>query len=143
MTNAGLFSSGAFGRNVDILHRAMDVNVLRRNVMANNIANADTPNFKRTFVNYEAQLKRALRSEGQRPSPAFLTDSRHIPFRRAVDYRQVQPRRVLDYLSTSKNNGNNVDIEQETVGVIENQLLYQSMSHAIASEFTRINIVLR
>ena len=139
----GLFSSGAFARNVDILHRAMDVNVLRRNVTANNIANADTPNFKRTFVNYEAQLNRALRSEHQRGLPAHLTDERHIPFQRAVDYREVQPRRVLDYLSTSKNNGNNVDVEQEMVSAIENQLLYQTMSRAIASEFTRVNIVLR
>ncbi len=139
----GLFSSGVFARNVDILHRAMDVNVLRRNVTANNIANADTPNFKRTFVNYEAQLSRALRSENRQRLPALLTDERHIPFSRAVDYRQVQPRRVLDYLSTSKNNGNNVDVEQEMVSAIENQLLYQTMSQAIASEFTRVNIVLR
>ena len=138
-----MIGNGVFGKNIDILHRAMDVNVLRRNVMANNIANADTPNFKRTFVNYEAQLTRALRSEGVKPFPALLTNERHIPFRRPQDYREVQPRRVLDYLSTSKNNGNNVDIEEEMVGVIENQLLYQTMAQALASEFTRVNIVLR
>ena len=81
--------------------------------------------------------------ENRQRLPALLTDERHIPFSRAVDYRQVQPRRVLDYLSTSKNNGNNVDVEQEMVSAIENQLLYQTMSQAIASEFTRVNIVLR
>ena len=41
----------------------MDVATLRRNVIANNIANANTPNFKRSDVNFESQLKRALDSE--------------------------------------------------------------------------------
>ena len=139
-----MIGNGAFGRHVDMLHRAMDVNVLRRNVMANNLANSDTPNFKRTFVNYEAQLAKALRSEGAgNRLQAKLTDERHISFERPMDYRAVQPRRVLDYLSTSKNNGNNVDVEQEMIGVIQNQLLYQTLAQSISAEFTRINIVLR
>ncbi len=56
---------------VDPERREMDVSVLRRNVIANNLANADTPNFKRSVVNFESQLKRALAS---RASPA--ADSR-------------------------------------------------------------------
>ena len=44
--------SGAFGKNLELLTREMDVTTLRRNVIANNIANADTPNFKRSDVNF-------------------------------------------------------------------------------------------
>ena len=134
---------GRFEKTIDLLKRGMDISVLRRNVIANNIANAETPNFKRTVVNFEYALKRALDSEKVRPPRQFITDSRHIPFHQPIDYRTVRPRLVLDYLSTVKNNGNNVDIEEEGMLALENQLLYQTMTQAISSEFTRVNLVLR
>jgi flagellar basal-body rod protein FlgB len=134
---------GAFGRNLDIITREMDVAVMRRNIIANNIANADTPNFKRSVVNFESQLKRALDSEKIVPFPQVITDPRHIPFDRPIDYRGVAPRRVLDYLSESKNNGNNVDMEEEGMDSLTNQLLYTTLAQTISSEIQRVNIVLR
>ena len=136
--------SGAFGRNLELLTREMDVATLRRNVIANNIANANTPNFKRSDVNFESQLKRALDSEkAVSPFKEFLTDPRHIPFNRPVDWRTVQPRRVLDYLTEAKNNGNNVDIEQEGMDSLNNQLIYTTLAQVVSSEFQRVNIVLK
>ena len=135
--------NGLFGKNLDIIQRELDVSVLRRNVIANNIANSDTPNFKRTVVNFESQLKRALDSEKVKPFPQLLSDKRHIPFYRPMDYRKVEPRRVLDYLTTAKNNGNNVDIEEEMMNAMENQLLYQTLVQVVSSEFARVNLVLR
>jgi flagellar basal-body rod protein FlgB len=134
---------GSFARTIDLLKRGMDVAVLRRETIANNIANAETPNFKRSVVNFESELKKALASERVRPPRQFVTDSRHIPFFQPTDYRTVRPRLVLDYLTTAKNNGNNVDIEEEGMLALENQLLYQTMAQAIASEFNRVNLVLR
>jgi flagellar basal-body rod protein FlgB len=138
-----MFFTGSFSRTIDMLNNTMDAGLLRRNVMANNIANSDTPNFKRTDVNFEAELKRALESENIRPFPANLTREKHIPFQRPKNWREVKPRRVLDYLTTAKNNGNNVDIEAEMMGMLENQLMYQTMSQVIMNEFTRVNLVLR
>jgi flagellar basal-body rod protein FlgB len=137
--------SGAFGKNLELLHREMSVATLRRNVISNNIANADTPNFKRSDVNFESSLKRALDSEAAvgLPFKQYLTDAKHIPFDRPVDWQTVRPRRVLDYLTEAKNNGNNVDIEQEGMDSLNNQLLYTTIAQAISSEFQRVNIVLR
>ena len=136
--------SGAFGKNLDLLTREMEVATLRRNVIANNIANANTPNFKRSDVNFESQLKRALDSEkAVSPFKEFLTDPRHIPFNRPIDWKTVQPRRVLDYLTEAKNNGNNVDIEQEGMDSLNNQLIYTTLAQVVSSEFQRVNIVLR
>jgi len=50
---------------------------------------------------------------------------------------------VLDYLSTSKNNGNNVDAEREFMDALTNQLRYTLMTEAAAFEFEQINMVLR
>ena len=135
---------GAFGRNLELLAREMEVSTLRRNVIANNIANADTPNFKRSDVNFESQLKRALGSENVTPPfPEYVTDPRHINFYQPTDWRDVRPRRVLDYLTEAKNNGNNVDIEQEGIDSLNNQLIYTTLAQVISSEFQRVNIVLR
>ena len=135
--------SGAFGKNLDILSREMHVLTLRRDVIANNIANADTPNFKRSDVNFESQLKRALDSERTPSFQQAITNERDIPFDRPLDYRDVQPRRVLDYLTESKNNGNNVDIEQEGMDALNNQLMYTTIAQAIGSQIQGVNIVLR
>jgi len=138
-----MFFSGAFGRNLDIMKREMDVSVLRQNVISNNIANSDTPNFKRSVVNFESQLKRALDSEKVVPFPQSVTDERHIAFEKPMDWRAVSPRRVLDYLTEAKNNGNNVDIEEEGMNALTNQLLYTTLAQVVSSEIQRVNIVLR
>ena len=133
-----------FSKTVDILHRAMDASVVRRDVIANNMANSDVPNFKRSVVNFESELKRALDSGTERPALALaLTDEKHIPNWRERDYRSVEPRRVLDYLTTAKNNGNNVDPEEELMLSMENQMMYTLMAQAQTFEFGQINLVLR
>lgn len=139
-----MFNGTGFGRQIDILQRTMDASMLRQNVIANNIANANTPNFKRTEVNFETRLSQALASEQHRPRFAeALTDERHIPFSRVTDYRDVRPRRVLDFATTGQNNGNNVDIEVESMDLLGNQLSYQLMTRAVADSFARVNLVLR
>jgi len=138
-----MFLDTSFGKTLDILQRTMDVSLLRRSVISDNIANSDTPNFKRNVLNFETELGRALNSEKVKKMPAYLTNERHIPFEKVQDYREVKPRRVLDYLTTSKNNGNNVDIEEESMSALQNQLLYDLMSRAVSNQFTQVNMVLR
>ncbi len=135
--------AGSFGKNLEIMTRELDVAALRQNVIANNIANADTPNFKRSVVNFESQLRRALESENRPRFPQVITNPRDIPFDRPIDWTQVKPRRVLDYLTEAKNNGNNVDIEEEGTNALTNQLLYTTLTQAVTSEIQGVNIVLR
>jgi flagellar basal-body rod protein FlgB len=139
-----IFDNTGFGRQVDILQRSMDTSLLRQNVIADNIANANTPNFKRTEVNFESRLRYALESENREPRfQAALSDDRHIRFHQPLDYRDVRPRRVTDFLSTAQNNGNNVDIEVEAMNQLNNQLAYQMMTRSVADAFQRVNLVLR
>jgi len=139
-----MFEGNAFGKTVDLLQRSMDVALLRRDVIADNMANSEVPNFKRSDVNFEAALKKALDSENVQPVlDIAVTDERHMPLWRPKDYRSVGPRRVLDYLSTSKNNGNNVDPEQELMASLQNQLMYTLMAQAVNFEFQQVNLVLK
>lgn len=135
----------SFTRSVDLLHRAMDASTLRYEVSANNLANSEVPNFKRTSVNFESQLKRALESE-KNAGDAFqmtVTDPRHIASEPVMDYRSVEPRHVTDYLTTSKANGNNVDAEQEAMEILKTQLNYQLLTQMQAFEFSQIKIAMQ
>ena len=139
-----MFLNTDFGKSIAILQRGMDVASLRRDVISNNIANANTPNFKRSTVNFEAQLKRALDSESTTAQPAaFVTDPRHIGFDQKMNWQDVKPVRQLDYLTQSKSNGNNVDLQEELMSAEQNQMMYSLMAQAAANEFNQLNIVLK
>ncbi|HAH63625.1 MAG TPA: flagellar basal body rod protein FlgB [Treponema sp.] len=134
-----------FTRSVDLLHRGMDVDSLRYQVSANNMANSEVPNFKRSVVNFESELKRAFESEEAAKSGFQLTrtDGRHIALNEPYDYREVQPRRVLDYTTTSKANGNNVDAETEAMLVLQTQMQYKLLSELTNFEFSQVNTAMK
>jgi flagellar basal-body rod protein FlgB len=133
-----------FVKTVDLLQRAMGASSVRRSVIANNMANVGVPNFKRSIVNFESELKRALETEKQKPALELnRTSPLHFSNYKERDYRDVQIRRVLDYTSTYNNNGNNVDPEQEFMAALENQMTYSLLAQATSFEFSQINQVLR
>ena len=134
-----------FTRSVDLLQRAMDATSLRYQVSANNLANSEVPNFKRSTVNFESELKRAFESEEKARNGFQLarTDERHISLNEPYDYRDVEPRRVLDYTTTVKANGNNVDAETEANNILQIQMQYRLLTQLAGFEFSQLNTVMK
>ncbi|MCR5289597.1 MAG: flagellar basal body rod protein FlgB [Treponema sp.] len=134
-----------FDRSIDLLQRALDVNTLRYQVAANNMANSEVPNFKRSTVNFESELKRAFDSEKEAKEGFQLTrtDSRHIALNEPSDWRDVEPRRVVDYTTTAKANGNNVDAETEAMNVLKVQLQYKLLTQLESFEFAQVRTAMR
>jgi flagellar basal-body rod protein FlgB len=98
--------TGFWGRTQYMLEKGMDVAQMRHKVFADNIANADTPHFKRSEVGFEAELRRVLDLEKhieENSIPARMTDEKHIPFFRSRDIRDVQMKQHIDYNSTMRN----------------------------------------
>ena len=136
----------SWGKTQYLLNKAMDTEMFRRKVIADNIANANVPHFKRTQVSFEAQLRRVLDSEKyiqKNEIPTKLTDEKHIPFFRALDYKKVHAKPHIDYLSTMRNDGNNVDMEHEMSLALKNQLRYQLLSNMTQSNFRTMNMIMR
>lgn len=135
----------SFTRSVDLLQREMDVTSLRYQVSANNLANSEVPNFKRTTVNFESELKRALESEeiSKNSFKLTTTDERHFQINTPMDYREVQPRRVLDYTSTNKQNGNNVDAETEAQTILQINMQYRLLTQLVGFEFDQVNTAMK
>ncbi len=128
-----------------LLERGLDVESTRRNVIANNIANVDVPHFKRSEVNFESELQRVIREKAD-PSNRFqarMTDERHIPFHVERDVRGVRPRINLDYSTTLRNDGNNVDIEKETVDAAKTQMRYNAYANMLNQNYKVLKLAMR
>ena len=138
-------SMNTFTRSVDLLSRAMDVNSLRYQVSANNIANAEVPNYKRQTVNFESELKRAFDSEKDTEHRFQLTrtDEKHIQLDQPYDWHSVEPRRVTDWASTANANGNNVDAEYEAMNIMKIQLNYRLLAQLENFEFSQVKTAMK
>lgn len=140
----GLFDSPNM-RGLRLLEMGLHASVVRRDVIANNIANVDVPNFKRSEVAFEANLKRALESEravAEEPALQIFMPG-HVARRSAVDYRSVEPGVHTDYLSTMRADGNNVDMEDEITKMTRNQMQYNLYVDRIGSQFRNWNSFIR
>jgi flagellar basal-body rod protein FlgB len=136
-------TTGSFDKTQFLLERAMDASVLRRSAIADNIANVDTPHFKRSEVTFESQLARAL-SSGERPRfQAKMTNGRHIPFDQPMDYRDVRARIQIEHETNFRNDKNNVDIEKEVVDATKNMLLYNAYAQRVDKNYKNILMIVR
>ncbi|TAL35438.1 MAG: flagellar basal body rod protein FlgB [Spirochaetes bacterium] len=140
-----MFDGTGAARTNYLLERALDAESLRRNVIANNIANVDVPHFKRSEVNFESELNRVLeeKQDDSNRFPGIVTDDRHIPFFVERDVKVVRPRVNLDYSTTYRNDGNNVDIEKEIVDASKNQMRYNAYVTMLNQNYKLLKISMR
>ena len=129
-----MINSNAFSY-INVLDRAADASWTRETVIGNNIANVDTPGYKRQDVAFEDVLKRELKS------------SKYDTLQKAVDnvsLNKLEGRTYTDYASYSyRLDGNNVDIDTENVELASEQLRYQTLTSAVSNEFTRMNMAMQ
>ena len=127
---------------INVLDKAADAAWLRNDAIANNIANADTPGYKRQDVAFETELKKALRTAkygGTRDSRDTLDK-----VVANVDYKKLDARPYTDNSGYSyRLDGNNVDPDAEGVYLAENQLRYQGIMQSINDEFANLKMVMR
>ena len=123
-----------FNTNFYTIKRAMDVSMLRQKVHSLNIANISTPGYKRKYVVFEEFLK----SE-ENKIKLLTTHPKHI----SETSEEISPRVLIDYTTSMRNDGNNVDIEYEIVEMVKNGLRYQVLSRLMSMNIDRYNTVLR
>ncbi|MFC5648999.1 flagellar basal body rod protein FlgB [Paenibacillus solisilvae] len=121
------------GAGFNNLQGALHAAEMRQRVIANNVANADTPKFKRSEVLFEELLEERM-GNGKPRLAGVRTNSRHIPIRQS-SASIPDAKVVTDETSMMNNNENNVDIDREMSLLAKNQLSYnfyvQQMSHDI------------
>jgi flagellar basal-body rod protein FlgB len=129
-------SSGIFGY-VDVLKAAADVSWAREEVLTNNIANVDTPNYKRQDVEFTSYLKSAIMDSGNPTST--LTQRVNAVDTSKVAYRTYTDNTTLSY----RLDGNNVDLSTENVELAAEQLNYNALIDSMNNEFSRYKAVIK
>ena len=120
---------------INVLDRAADAAWQRNEAISNNIANVDTPGYKRQDVAFESVLQQALGNNRYESMDDKVAN---------VDLSRLRGRAYLDYANYSyRLDGNNVDIENENVMLAENQLKNQGLISSINQEFTNLKTVMK
>lgn len=123
-------------RVIGLLARALDAAALRQRVIADNIANTNTPGFKRSEVRFEEELRRALRTDRL---PLVTTHPRHIGGR---DPGDIRPEVVTERHTSVRADGNNVDMEREMVELVANTIAYRTAAQLLATKFDGLRYVI-
>jgi len=120
---------------INVLNRAADAAWQRNEAISNNIANVDTPGYKRQDVAFESVLQQALGNSRYQSMDDKVAN---------VNLSRLRGRAYVDYANYSyRLDGNNVDIENENVMLAENQLKYQGLISSINQEFTNLQTVMK
>lgn len=120
------------------LARQLDSASLTQRVVANNVANVNTPGFKKSHVSFSDELKMALDEK----APAMATSHpRHLGG--ASNIRDVAPRVVQERDTAMRYSQNNVDIDQEMVNLAANTILYDFSVNALVGRYGIMGYVIR
>ena len=128
-----MLSTNAFDY-VNVLDKAADASWKRETVLANNIANVNTPGYKRKDLDFEGVLKQEL-GRCKHTSLDTKIDNLHMDHLNRSVYTDLS-----NY--SYRLDGNNVDIDVEEVEYASEQIRYQGITAGINNEFNRMKTVI-
>lgn len=124
-----------YSGNINLLERALNYSSLKQRAIANNIANANTPNYK----SMEVSFKDVLEKSSSTNLHAHKSDPRHYDFPHSQKPIAVYKNGHMEY----HHNGNNVDLEREMSNLATNQIYYNAMIDRINGKFSTLQTVIK
>jgi len=131
----------SFGHTIGMLKDAMTGAGEAHATIANNIANVNTPQFRRTDVSFKEALART--DDAVPPTdPAQLqmvtTNQKHISFDGPPATEPFSVTRTLDESQQMRVDGSNVDVDQEMAKLSLNSGYAQTMAQLLQTQFARM-----
>jgi flagellar basal-body rod protein FlgB len=122
------------------MEKALNASLARNDTISQNLANVDTPNYKRKDIAFEQYLNNSLDESNLEGK---LTDKRHIPIN-SKDIDSIEPTVTEDNSDTSMRiDGNNVDVDSEMAYLAKNTIKYNALVQLINSNFNKTKNVIR
>lgn len=122
--------------NIDFYKKALDGTWERNKAITNNIANENTPNYKRKVVSFEKQLKESVKSSRL---DLKTTNNKHIKIRQT----NFSPIVMEDKSTSNRIDGNNVNIDTENAELAKNTIMYNALIQQITNDFRKIKNVIQ
>lgn len=99
------------------LTKSLDASAMRHKVIANNLANVDTPGFIRSDLSFESALKEALSNPSKERARNLV--------------QSIEPAEVADTDTPVGPNGNNVSVDKEMADMTKNSLEYEALTRLL------------
>ncbi len=123
--------------NIRILSKALDGIWLKDKVIKHNMANVNTPNYKRLTVDFEDKLRSAMENH---ESKLNRTHDKHFPT--SNSFNDLEPKISIDKSYSYRFDKNNVNIDTESAELAKNSIMYNAVVNQITNEFEGIKNVI-
>ena len=126
--------SKLFDSTINVLSTAMDLYMVRHNVITDNIANAETPGFKARRVEFEQELKNTMEKEKQGVIDAEGGVERSLA--------SVNPIVYEDPNSEVGQDRNSVDMDREMAMLKKNEVKYNAATQSVIRKFSLLKFAI-
>ncbi|WP_203362299.1 flagellar basal body rod protein FlgB [Bacillus sp. REN10] len=124
-----------FGGSFVSLEKGLNYSALKQKTLANNIANADTPNYKAKDVSFKKVFAETISEQ----ITANRTDFRHFEFQSSGQHPAIVTKQNVSY----NQNGNSVDVDKEMSDLATNQIYFNALADRMAGKFTSLTNVIK
>lgn len=123
------------------LKKSLDATSTRQKAHAQNIANVETPGYKRLAVGFEDQLKEVLADQSL--GGLARTDPRHMTSSGATSLENLQPTVAEEEPDGTGPGINGVNIDQEMAEMAETQIRYLTSAELLKRRYTNLKMAIR
>ena len=125
---------------INVLGRGLQAANLRHAVISDNIANVNTPNFKKSEVVFESLLAEQMTSDTKKLAMVRTRD-KHLPM--VKEQGLVSPQIQEDGTTSMRTDNNNVDIDIEMAELAKNNVYYDALSRQISGNINDTKMVIK
>jgi flagellar basal-body rod protein FlgB len=131
-------------KSFSILEKSLYYRKIRQDMIASNIANADTPFYRPKDIRFEEALEKEVNKKFNIPNPPKLELARTAPghMRGFDDEAEAKP--IVFYRDghLARNDGNSVDIDVETTEMAKNNIAYNAAIQALRKDISIFKAVI-
>jgi len=126
-------------RQMQLLSKVLDLRAEKAQVISSNIANAETPGYSPSVLDFEKDLSNAINRTAT--IGLVTTDNAHIPLD-PTGFNSVigKIREVPSQIAIGDENG--VNVEQEMIALSENEILYETSTQLLNKKLSLLKHVI-
>ena len=122
-----------------ILERGLDLSMVRQRLLVENVANVETPGYKRKDLDFETVLQKEYRESEKSELPLARTNVAHLG--KVGEDKPVLVGKEEEI--AVRRDGSGVDVEKEMTTVLENALYYQALARMVSGKLNNFGIAIR
>jgi flagellar basal-body rod protein FlgB len=129
-----------FSNTISLLEKSLNLRSMQHRVLASNIANMDTPNYKAFEIVVEEEINKK-----KRPATDVQlerTHANHIPIK-TIQTPNVRLRASKPPELSLRGDGNTVDVDRTMGKLAENTLLYKAAAQLISKKLIGLRNVIK